>query len=218
MAMQNKRTMIDTRWWELRPNWAPKEHGGEREILYQALGDGESIEALVGCVWGPDNVFSADANQFDKMRQFDGIAVATGSRVVFLRKRGLSKIITEMPLHSIDSVDVDDAGEVTLTGRSYSEWSGSGNPKAFKMRDVQGGDARNFADRVREVQAAPPPSAHRPIRLAFSIDRGPHRAAFGEPVCRYEQGGADRCPVAGALHHVGTEQSRYVGASDSRSI
>ena len=159
MAMQNKRTMIDARWQELQPTWGSKEHGSEREMLYDMLSDGESIEALAGCVWGPDNVFRANANRLDRMRQFEGIAVATRSRVVFLKRRGVSKIITEMPLHSIDSVDVDNAGEVTLTGRSYSEWNGTGNPGAFKMRDVQDGYARNFADRVREVQATPPPPA-----------------------------------------------------------
>ena len=56
-------------------------------------------------------------------------------------------------------MDVDGEGEVTLTGRSYSEWHGAGNPGAFKMRDVQDGSARNFAGRVGELQAAPPPPA-----------------------------------------------------------
>lgn len=158
MARQEKRTVIDARWQELQPNWGPKEHGGERELLYDGLSDGENIEAVAACVWGPENAFRAGANRWDRMRQFDGIAVATGSRVIFLKKRGASKVITEMPLHSIDSVDVDGAGEVTLTGRSYSEWQGAGNPGAFRMRDVQDGQARSFADRVREVQANPSPA------------------------------------------------------------
>ena len=81
----------------------------------------------------------------------------TGRRVVLLKKKGTNKLITEMPLHNMESVDVDATGEVTLTGRSYSEWAGSGDSEAFKMRDVQDSYARNFADRVREVKAAPPP-------------------------------------------------------------
>ena len=164
MAMQNKRSMIDARCKELQPGWGPKEHGGELQILYEVLNDDESIEALVGCVWGPDNVFRASANRLDRMRQFDGIAVVTGSRVVLLKRQGMSKVTTEMPLHNIDSVDVDDAGEVTLTGRSYSGWNGTGNPGAFKMQNVQDGYARNFADRVGELQAAPPP----PVTPAWS--------------------------------------------------
>ena len=157
MAMQNKRSMIDARWRDLQPVWGPKEHGGEHEMLYDVLEDDESIESLVGCVWGPGNVFRANANRWDRMRQYDGIAVLTGRRVVLLKKKGTNKLITEMPLHNMESVDVDATGEVTLTGRSYSEWAGSGDPEAFKMRDVQDSYARNFADRVREVKAAPPP-------------------------------------------------------------
>ncbi len=157
MAMQNKRTMIDTRWKELQPGWGPKEHDGEHKMLYDVLENDESIEALVGCVWGADNVFRANANRWDKMRQYDGIAIVTGRRVILVKASGMNKITTEMPLHNMESVDVDDTGEVTLTGRSYSQWAGHGNPPAFKMGDVQDGYARNFADRVREVQAAPPP-------------------------------------------------------------
>ena len=159
MAMQNKRSMIDTRCKELQPGWGPKEHDGELQMLYDALNDDESIESLVGCVWGPENAFRPNANRWDRMMQYDGIAVVTGSRVVFLKRRGINKLTTEMPLHALKSVDVDGEGEVTLTGRSYSEWRGAGNPGAFKMRDVQDGNARNFAGRVGELQAAPPPPA-----------------------------------------------------------
>ena len=159
MAAQNKRGMVDTRWRELQPAWGPKEHDGERQMLYDVLNDNESIESLVGCVWGPENVFRAGANRLDRMRQYDGIAVLTGRRVVLLKKKGMNKLITEMPLHNMESVDVDATGEVTLTGRSYSEWPGSGDPAAFKIRDVQDSYAQNLADRVREVTAAPPPPA-----------------------------------------------------------
>ena len=159
MAMQNKRSMIDTRWQELQLSWSPKEHDAEREMLSDVLSDDEGIESVVGCVWGPENVFRAGANRLDRMRQYDGIAVLTGRRLVLLKKKGMNKIITEMPLHNMESVDVDPTGEVTLTGRSYSEWAGAGNPRAFKMRDVQDGYAWNFADRVGELQSAPTPPA-----------------------------------------------------------
>ena len=149
MARQNKRSMIDARWQELQPGWGSKDHGAEQKMLYEALEDDESIDALVGCVWGPDYVFRADAGRFDRMKRYDGIAVATGRRVVLLKKKGMNDLITEMPLHSIESVDVDGEGEVTLTGRSYSHWAGHGSPNAFKIRDVQDGYARNFSDRVR---------------------------------------------------------------------
>ncbi len=159
MAAQNKRGMVDTRWRELQPAWGPKEHDGERQMLYDVLNDNDSIESLVGCVWGPENVFRVGANRLDRMRQYDGIAVLTGRRVVLFKKKGMNKLITEMPLHNMESVDVDATGEVTLTGRSYSAWVGHGDPQAFTMRDVQDGYARNFSERLREVKAAPPPSA-----------------------------------------------------------
>ena len=159
MAMQNKRSMIDTRCKELQPGWGPKDHDGELQMLHDALNDDESIQALVGGVWGPENAFRANANRWDKMRQYDGIAVVTGSRVVLLKKRGMNKLKTEMPLHALKSVDVDGEGEVTLTGRSYSDWAGDGGAGAFKLRDVEDGSARNFAGRVEEFQAAPPPPA-----------------------------------------------------------
>ena len=159
MTMRNKRSMIDARCKVLQPGWGPKEHNGELQMLYEVLNDDESIEALVSGVWGPDNVFRANANRWDKMRQYDGIAVVTGSRVVLLKKHGMNKLKTEMPLHTLKSVDVDGEGEVTLTGRSYSDWSGDGGAGAFKLRDVKDGSVRNFADRVRELQAAPPPPA-----------------------------------------------------------
>ena len=142
MAMQNKRSMIDTRCKELQPGWGPKERDGELQMLYDALNDDESIESLVGCVWGPENAFRPNANRWDKMRQYDGIAVVTGSRVILLKKRGMNKLKTEMPLHALKSVDVDGEGEVTLTGRSYSDWAGDGGADAFKLRDVQDGSTR----------------------------------------------------------------------------
>ena len=159
MAMQHKRSMIDARWRELQPGWDPKEHDAERKILYDVLQDNESIEALVGCVWGPENVFHANANRLDRMRQYDGIAVVTGRRVVFVKRSGMNKLSTEMPLDNIESVDMDGDADVTLTGRSYSNWVGHSDPLAFKMRDIHDGYARNFADRVRQVRDAPPAPA-----------------------------------------------------------
>ena len=187
MAMQNKRTMIDTRCKELQPGWGPKDHDGELQMLHDALNDDESIQALVGGVWGPENAFRANANRWDKMRQYDGIAVVTGSRVVLLKKRGMNKLKTEMPLHALKSVDVDGEGEVTLTGRSYSDWAGDGGAGAFKLRDVQDGSARNFASRVEELQAAPPP----PATPAWSAT-SPGATTAPPPASRYADMGRRR--------------------------
>ncbi len=159
MATKEQRDRLDARWQELQPGWNSKEHGAEREMLYDVLQDDESIEALVGCLWGPENVFHANAGRWDRMKQYKGIAVLTGRRVVLVCKKGLNKLTTEMPLHNMESVDASGEGEVTLTGRSYNNWVGHGDPAGFKMRDVQAGYARNFADKVRQVQIAPPSPA-----------------------------------------------------------
>ena len=170
MAMQNKRGMIDARCKELQPGWGPKEHDGELQMLYDALNDDESIESLVGCVWGPENAFRPNANRWDKIKQYDGIAVVTGSRVVLLNKRGMNKLKTEMPLHALKSVAADGEGEVTLTGRSYSDWAGDGGAGAFKLRDVQDGSARNFAGRVGRTPGRSASTGH--ARLVYSINQG----------------------------------------------
>ena len=90
-------------------------------MLYDALNDDESIESLVGCVWGPENAFRPNANRWDKMRQYDGIAVVTGSRVVLLNKRGMNKLKTEMPLHALKSVGLEPILKMGET-RMSSEW------------------------------------------------------------------------------------------------
>ena len=169
MAMQNKRSMIDARWRALQPVWGPKEHGGEHEMLYDVLEDDESIESLVGCVWGPGNVFRANANRWDRMRQYDGIAVLTGRRVVLLKKKGTNKLITEMPLHNMESVDVDATGEVTLTGRSYSEWAGQRRSRGFQ----DAGRTRQLRPEFRRPGAGSKgraaPLGQRPPRLRLAL-------------------------------------------------
>ena len=156
MPTREKIRSIDARWRELQPGWDPKDHDAERKILYDELQDDESIEALAGCVWGPEKVFRANAGRLDKMRQYHGIAVVTGRRVVLVKRSGMNKLSTEMPLGTLESVDTDGDAEVTLTGRSYSNWVGHGDPAAYKMRGIQPGYARHFADKVREMQDAPP--------------------------------------------------------------
>ena len=154
MASREKVRQIDAQWQALQPGLGRKNHNGERKMLYEVMADGEHIEVLVGCVWGPEKAFRAGASRWDRMTQYDGIAVVTESRVALLKKRGLSKLTTDMPLLTIESVDVDGEGAVTLTGQSSTNWIGDGDATVFKLRDVQNGYARNFADRVRERMAS----------------------------------------------------------------
>ena len=203
MAMQNKRSMIDTRCKELQPGWGPKEHDGELQMLYDALNDDESIEALVGCVWGPENAFRPSASRWDRMMQYDGIAVVTGSRVVFLKRRGINKLTTEMPLHALKSVDVRRRGRSDPHRTELQRMAWRRQPRGLQ-------DARRTGwqrPEIRRPGGGTPgrsaPTGH--ARLVCGINRGEHNAASGEPLCRYGQGGAGRCPVAGTLHHVGAD-------------
>ena len=133
-------------------------------MFYEVMADDEHIEVLVGCVWGPENAFRPGASRWDSMTQYDavrrsttqydGIAVVTESRVALLKKRGLSKLTADMPLLTIESVDVDSEGAVTLTGQSSTNWFGDVDATVFKLRDVQNGYARNFTDRLRERMAS----------------------------------------------------------------
>ena len=154
MASREKMRQIDAQWQALQPGLGRKNHNGERKMLHEVMADGEHIEVLVGCVWGPEKAFRAGASRWDRMTQYDGIAVVTESRVALLKKRGLSKLTADMPLLTIESVDVDGEGAVTLTGQSSTNWIGDGDATVFKLRDVQNGYARNFADRVRERMAS----------------------------------------------------------------
>ena len=118
MASREKMRQIDAQWQALQPGLGKKNHNGERKMLYEVMADDERIEVLVGCVWGPEKAFRPGASRWDKMTQYDGIAVVTESRVALLKKRGLNKLTTDMPLLTIESVDVDSEGAVTLTGQS----------------------------------------------------------------------------------------------------
>ena len=203
MAMQNKQSMIDARCKELQPGWGPKEYDGELQMLYNALNDDESIESLVGCVWGPENAFRPNANRWDKMRQYEGIAVVTGSRVVLLKKRGMSKLSTEMPLHTLKSVDIDGESEVTphraeLQRLGWRRWR-RGLQTAGRQRRLRP-EFRRPGTGIPGCSALA--SGPRP---AAGVARDAHRAASGGPLRRYGPRGADRCPVAGTLHHVGAE-------------
>ena len=161
MAMQNKRSMIDARWQQLQPGWG-SDHSSERRALYEILQDGEEIEALVSCTWGPASFFREGAGRIDRMRRIKGVALATGERLVMLKSSSLGPpAITEMPLETIIAVDYDGATDgAAITGLSLSGWAGSDDAQGVnRIAEVRDGQARVFADRVREIKANPPPAA-----------------------------------------------------------
>ena len=161
MAMENKRTMIDARWQQLQPGWG-SDHSSERRALYEILQDEEEIEALVSCTWGPGSFFREGAGRMDRMRRIKGVALTTRERVVMLKSSSLGPpAVTEMPLETITAVDYDGATDgVTITGLSLSGWAGSDDAQGVnRIAEVRDGQARVFADRVREIKVSPPPAA-----------------------------------------------------------
>ena len=63
MASREKMRQIDAQWQALQPGLGKKNHNGERKMLYEAMADGEHIEVLVGCVWGPEKAFRPGASR-----------------------------------------------------------------------------------------------------------------------------------------------------------
>ena len=161
MTMQNKRSMIDARWQQLQPGWG-SDHSSERRVLYEILQDGEEIEALVSCTWGPGSFFREGANRMDRMRQNKGVALVTGERLIMLKGAAFGPApCTEMPLEAITPVEYD-AGtdEITVTGLSLSNWMGNNDGGGVnKIVAVRDGQAQSFAARVGEIKANPPPAA-----------------------------------------------------------
>ena len=97
MATQYKVDRINAQWQAKSPGWRPKEYSGEREMLYDILDDQEDIECLLACRWGDNDSWvwvgsmvvatTQDAGSYYPGPHYDGIAVATSQRVIFLMKR-----------------------------------------------------------------------------------------------------------------------------------
>lgn len=153
----DKRSTIDARWQHLQPGWG-NDHSSERRALYDLLQDGEDIEALASCTWGPASFFREGAGRMDRMRRIKGVALVTGERLILLKGGMGPASTTEMPLDTITAVTYNDAaGELTVTGLSLSNWMGNKDGEGVnKIVDVRDGQAQSFAARVEEIKANPP--------------------------------------------------------------
>ena len=101
MAARYETGRIDAQWQAKSPGWRPKEHGGERQMLYDILEDQEDIECLLACRWGDSRSWEwvenmvvhtgggrvQNVGNYYAGPHYDGIAVATSRRVIFLMKR-----------------------------------------------------------------------------------------------------------------------------------
>ena len=101
MATQYEIDRIDAQWQAKSPGWRLREYSGEREMLYDILDDQEDIECLLACRWGDNHSWAWVGNMvmasgggsiqnvgnYYPGPHYDGIAVATSQRVIFLVKR-----------------------------------------------------------------------------------------------------------------------------------
>ena len=130
MATQYEIDRIDAQWQTKSLGWRPREYIGEREMLYDILDDQEDIECLLACRWGDNHAWAWVGNMnvhsgggriqnvgnYYPGPLYDGIAVATCLRVIFLMKRrgflgffGEATTATaEMPYEDIVSVPYPD--------------------------------------------------------------------------------------------------------------
>ena len=144
-SRQARQDIIDEQWYAVMPKWTGGKgmHSGERKMLYDILDQDEDIQALVGGTYRAEQ----DTNRLHK---HNGVAVATGKRVIFLDK-GIfgSKEVSEMPYRSIEGITHSTGmvwGGVQITGLGMSGW---------RIEDVSPKEsAKLFADSVRALVEA----------------------------------------------------------------
>ena len=157
MATKELRNLVDAQWRQHASAWGQENHDRERKIIYDHLDGNENILGLVGCTWGPASAFREDAGFILRQQRLKGVAVATDHSVFFVARKGLNKIVTQMPLSSITEVEA--TGEtVTVAGNGIHNWAWVGEQQGdpFQIRDVHGNRSSQFAKLVQQIQAAPP--------------------------------------------------------------
>ena len=163
MAKKELRNLVDAQWRQHASAWGQENHDRERKIIYDHLDGNENILGLVGCTWGPASAFREDAGFILRQQRLKGVAVATDHSVFFIARKGLNKIVTQMPLSSI--TELEHTGEtVTVAGNGIHNWAWVGEQQGdpFQIRDVPGNRSAQFAELVQQMQAAPPSPEARP--------------------------------------------------------
>ena len=108
MPSREEKSRIDAQWQHLQPGWGPKEYHGERQMLYDNLDEGESIERLWSCGW---KVFEEE----EAMESHDrGIIVATRGRVLLMNRGRLRKNVSAIPYSSMAVVEEAETGKVRI--------------------------------------------------------------------------------------------------------
>ena len=105
--MADKETIrhVDAHWHRLLPGLGRDECKGEREMLYDVLEDGESIERLLGCSW----------MMTSGMKHDRAIVAATERRVILLNRGRFSKNVENVSYLSISEVQEPEPGKVRIS-------------------------------------------------------------------------------------------------------
>ena len=107
--MQNKRSMIDAQWQALQPGWGADDYKGERQMLYDNLEEGETIERL----WCGD--WEAFMEGMRGESHDRGIVVATEGRVLLMNRGRLTKNVSAIPYSFMSAVKELGPGKVRIS-------------------------------------------------------------------------------------------------------
>ena len=158
------KSKVDQQWEAVKPSsWGSRMHSGERQMLYQLLGDGESIRSMIGGTYRAEQ----DTNRLHK---HNGIAVATDKRVIFLDKGILgSTEVSEIPYRNIEAITYSTGilmAGVQISGRGVS---------GFRIEDITDKKSvKPFVDCVRihfeAAYAQNVATVDRPVETASTAD------------------------------------------------
>ncbi len=129
MASREKQRRIDDQWQALQPGWGRKDYQGERKMLYGLLEPGEDVELLHSCGFDTKNVVWGS-------RHDRGVVVATGRRVILLKRGRLSKNRFGLTYLEIDEITEPEPGRVRLRGSGSGNATGSESGAVFDL-DLQ---------------------------------------------------------------------------------
>ena len=222
MPTKEFKNQIDAQWRALQPNWDQKQYNNELKLLYDNLINNENIQVLIGCTWGPADSFNDDASTMAKLSRFDGIAVATDSRVLFLKKRGFSKMVSSMPLQGIEIEEQAGVGEVIVTGPCVTNWLGGGSSltgavsTTYLMRGLQGNEVGQFTGYLRGGRGgAVSPTASEPP-VAFTSE--PATTEHPDKSSRIDAQWRDRLLFKGGNKFDGEREKLHTILDDDENI
>lgn len=144
-------------------------HSGERKMLYNLLEDDETLECLVGGLFGPD----VGQSPIEKGKSVhNGVGVATDRRIIFLDAGIFSSEVAELPYSSVESISYG-AGGLKIAARGAT---------SFQMEMINPtSQTKVFADTVRKhLNAGQTVASPTVVQTASAMDELEKAAALYE--------------------------------------